>query len=154
MKFPEINKPTGQYWIDEDYKNIEEAQSIQDIFAVAKDVLSRMPDNLAQVCGPITSGGRGLVEENLKYLDKIIDDLQAQGIDIFDQMPFEKTFQRIAYSKTSKEHHDDILTNFYEPIFRSKKITTLYFVPDWESSKGANWEYQKAKELGIETKFI
>ncbi|MFA5997453.1 MAG: DUF4406 domain-containing protein [Candidatus Paceibacterota bacterium] len=149
MTFPEINKSTKQYWTEEDFTKLQEAQNIQDVFSIAKDVLSRMPDSLAQVCGPITSGGKGSIGENLKYLDEIIDELQKQGVHIFDQMPFEETFQRIAYSKTSTEDHDDILTEFYEPIFRSGKINTLYFVPDWESSRGAQWEYERAKRLGM-----
>jgi hypothetical protein len=150
MKFPELNKATQQYWTEEDFEKLEEAQTIRDVFEVAKRILSRMPDNLAQVCGPITSGGKGSVEENLKELDRMIDVLQEQGVHIFDQMPFEKPFRKIAYSKTSTEHHDDVLNHFYEPIFKLGKIKTFYFLPGWESSKGAKWEYQKAIELGIE----
>lgn len=154
MIFPEINKNTRQYWTEENFETLEKTQTIQEVLAVAQDVISRMPDDLAQVCGPVTSGGKGSIEENLKFLDSVIDELHEQGVHIFDQMPYEETFQRIAYSKTSDQNHDDILTEFYEPIFRSGKIKTLYFVPGWESSKGSNWEYAKAKELGIEIKHI
>ena len=150
MTFPAINKSTKQYWTEEDFDALQNAQNIQDVFSIAKDVLSRMPDTLAQVCGPITSGGKGSIGENLKYLDEQIDKLQQQGVHIFDQMPFEETFQRIAYSKTSTEHHDDILNDFYEPVFQLGKIKTMYFIPGWESSKGAQWEYERAKRLGME----
>lgn len=154
MIFPEINKITKQYWTEEDFENLQKAETIQNVFEIAQNVISRMPDNVAQVCGPVTSGGKGSIEENLKQFDKVIDDLQEQGVHVFDQMPYEETFQRIAYSKTSDQNHDDILSEFYEPIFRLGKITTLFFVPGWESSKGANWEYQKAQELGIEIKLL
>lgn len=154
MIFPEINKSTRQYWAEEDFISLQEAQTIQEVFEVAQNIISRMPDGLAQVCGPITSGGKGSVEENLKELDKTIDRLQEQGVHIFDQMPFEQPFRKIAYRKTSTEHHDDVLNHFYEPIFKLGKIKTFYFLQGWESSKGANWEYQKAKELGIEIKFL
>lgn len=154
MIFPEVNGTTKKYWTQEDFENLQKAKTVQNVLDIALNVLSRMPDDLAQVCGPITNGGKGSIEENLRFLDSKIDELQEHGIHIFDQMPYEETFQRIAYSKTSEENHDDILTDFYEPIFRSHKIKTLYFVPGWEDSAGSNWEYKKAQELGIEIKFL
>ncbi|MCK9344584.1 MAG: DUF4406 domain-containing protein [Candidatus Pacebacteria bacterium] len=149
MIFPKLNEATKQYWTESDFQKLEEATTIQEVFAVAKSVILRMPDSLAQVCGPITNGGKGSVEKNLEELDKAIDKLQKQGVLIFDQMPFEEPFRKIAYRKTSTQHHDDVLNLFYEPIFKLGKIKTFYFLPGWEGSKGAIWEYHKAEELGI-----
>lgn len=154
MIFPQMSEVTKQYWTENDFQDLQNAETIQDVFKVAQRVISRMPDTLAQVCGPVTSGGKGSIEENLKHFSHIIKELQEQSFHIFDQMPFEETFQRIAYSKTSSQHHDDILSNFYEPIFLLGKIKALYFIPGWETSKGSNWEYAKGQELGLEIRLL
>lgn len=154
MKYPEISKVTKEYWKEKDFKNLETSKTIREVFDIASSVLSRMPDVVAQVCGPITNGGKGSIEENLNFLNYSIQELQTQGIDVFDQMPFEETFHRIIREEAEQQKYVNILTDFYEPLFNVNKIKTLYFVPGWESSRGANWEYEKAKELGIEIKFL
>jgi len=154
IKYPEINETTRQYWETVDFQKLHKAQSIWEIYEVAKNILSRMPETLAQVCGPITSGGKGSIEENLNYLNDSIQELQKQGIHIFDQMPFEETFHRIVREKTYSQTYENILIDFYEPIFQSGKIKTLYFIPGWENSTGAKWEYAQAKALGIKTVFL
>lgn len=149
MKYPEINIITKQYWSDEDFLRLTNANSIKEVFLVASDIISRMPENIGQVCGPISSGGKGSIEENLKELNAVIGKLQEDGLHIFDQMPFEETIHRIVNNTEYNQKYEDILSDFYEPLFMSGRITTLYFIPGWESSRGANWEHNKAEELGI-----
>lgn len=154
MKYPEMNELTKQYWTSEDFDTLRNAKAMTEVFAVASSILSRMPDTLAQVCGPVSSGGKGNIEDNLEYLSSCIDELQKGGLYIFDQMPFEETFHRIIREEAEQQKYTNILTDFYEPLFNIGKIKTLYFIPGWESSRGANWEHDKALELGMEIKFI
>lgn len=154
MKYPEINKNTKQHWTDKDFADLKTAETISDVFRVALNVISRMPNKVGQVCGPVTSGGKGSVEENLLFLNNTIADLQEKGLDIFDQMPYEETFHRIVNSEKYNQKYGNILSDFYEPLFMLGKIDTFYFVPGWESSNGANWEYKKAKELGFGIKIL
>lgn len=154
MKYPEISATTKTYWKQNNLEDLEKIQSFSEMFSIAQDILSRMPERLGQVCGPITTGGYGSKEENLKFLSKSINNLQDQGIDIFDQMPFEETVHRLFEDGALQQTHADILNNFYLPLFSSGKITTLYFVQGWESSKGACWEHDKAKELGLSIVYL
>ena len=95
MKYPEINKKTKEYWREDDFNQLKKVKSFTEMFSIAKIILSRMPANLGQVCGPITNGGLGSKEENLRYLNEAIDSLQKAGVDIFDQIPFEETIHRL-----------------------------------------------------------
>ncbi len=150
MKYPTINKKTNEFWSEEDFRDLEKVISIRDIFIIAERVIGKMEGDLGQVCGPITSGGKGNIEDNLELLNTKINDLLEQGVSIFDQMPFEETFHRVVRENVEKEKYTNILDDFYLPLFLLGRIKTLYFIPGWESSRGANWEYQKAKEMGME----
>jgi hypothetical protein len=152
--YPEISTSTKQYWGDDNFKAISDARTIKEVYMVALNILSKMPDEVAQVCGPVTSGGKESVEENLKYLNKAICELQEKGVDVFDQMPFEETFHRIVNDETTNQKYENILHDFYEPLFTLNRIKILYFVPGWESSRGANWEHDKASELGITISYL
>jgi hypothetical protein len=154
MVYPEVSNITKQYWGGSDFQMLSSARSINEVYAVAVSVLSKMPESVAQVCGPISSGGRGSIEENLKYLNQVIFDLQEKGVAIFDQMPFEETIHRIINDETTNQKYENILYDFYEPLFTLNRIKTLYFVPGWESSRGANWEHNKASELGITISYL
>ena len=69
-------------------------------------------------------------------------------------MPFEETLHRIIHDEHSGQKYENVLTDFYEPLFRSRMIQKLYFVQGWESSRGAQWEYGMAQELGITVQFL
>lgn len=113
-----------------------------------------MPDPVVQVCGPIGTGGLGNVKDNLNAFNIVIHDLQAQGLNVFDQMPFEWPMQVIKFNLDQSIYPEAILTDFYLPLFESGKIKTFYFMKDWKSSKGANWEHAKAIELGIKIIYL
>ena len=153
-KYPVINEATKIFWHNEDFEKVRRATTILELFEVAHDVISRMGDPVAQVCGPLTSGGRESVTKNLSFLNEIIDGLQKENIFVFDQMPFEEAFHRIANSTTYTENHGNILRDFYDPIFTLGKIKTLYFVEGWESSKGATWEHTRGLELGMNLMYL
>lgn len=154
MKYPEINETTKRYWKDFNNDNLYRATTIKEVFSVALDVLSRMPEKMGQVCGPVTSGGIGSVEGNLENLNNQIRKLQEKGVVMFDQMPFEETFHRIIKDESLNQKYENILTDFYEPLFSLNRINTLYFVEGWKSSRGANWEHDKAKELSLSIVYL
>ena len=88
-------------------------------FAIA--MLATMPQPVCQVCGPITTGGRGSIEENLKVLDYAIRYLRAQGRSVFDQQPYQATMQRL--KALQPDYHSAVLNEFYLPVFRAGHIT-------------------------------
>jgi len=150
----ELNNHTRQYWTDEDILKLEQAESVDKMLEVGLAVLKRMPSPVAQVCGPISTGGRGSLLENLVAFNEAIVFLQAEGKIIFDQMPFEASMQRIKSTLQPGEYATSLLTDFYLPIFKSGLIKMMYFLPDWQSSKGASWEHEEAQKLGIEIIYL
>ena len=109
---------------------------------------------IAQVCGPISTGGNGSAEKNLDILAKAIKFLTKKGISVFNQLPFERTFDKIMRDYKTSGYDTPILEEFYGPIFESGKIKNVYFLPGWRKSVGARWEYNYAKKLGIKTIFL
>ncbi len=152
MKLSEVTK---KYWEEKDYKDLDSAKTIADLYMIALRIIDRMPKPLVQVCGPIAeTGGLGSVEANLNLFCNTVIDLQNKGLNVFDQMFFEKLFLDFYHKLPDKEFVKKILNDFYLPIFESGVVTKFYFIPNWESSSGANWEHEKAKELGIEINYL
>lgn len=152
----ELSKITKKYFRDEDFSDLNEAPDIVSIYKVAERILTRMPDNLVQVCGPITSGGKGSIKENLEVFSNKIKELQESGLDVFDQMPFEEPMHRVMleFQKTENGYMNSILNDFYLPLFKTKRIKELYFIQGWESSKGSCWEHNTAINLGIKINYF
>ena len=83
-----------RYYSTDAIKRIRLAKSYRELLIVAIDVLDVMRDqkpwkHIAMVCGPITTGGRGSRDENLKVFSRAIAKLSADGLLVFSQMPFE-----------------------------------------------------------------
>ena len=137
------------YWTQDDLELLERVSSYREMRDIAFRVLQRIPRPTTQVCGPISTGGAGSIEKNVARLGKAIDHLHKNGHNIFNQLPFEDSMQRVrrieggSYSVT-------LLEEFYLPIFESTFIQTLYFLPDWQSSRGATWEHDQAERLGLQ----
>lgn len=150
---PKITR-NHDYWLPEDLESLGKAQSFSELSKVAMGILKRMPQPVGQVCGPISTGGTGKIEENLKIFDGTISRLIAEGQTIFDQMPFEEHFFRIINEEWGTRHNNQLLDDFYLPILASGLVKTLYFIPGWESSHGAAWEHDQAQRLGIEIVYL
>ena len=140
-----------QYYTREHLQKISECKDYEDMVTVALDILMKMPKPVVQVCGPVSTGGRGSIEKNLQRLENAMYKLVAQGIIVFDQASFEEPMQKIRQesSLNADESNLELLEKFYKPLFESGLITTLYFLPDWQSSFGATWERRQAERLGI-----
>lgn len=106
------------------------------------------------MCGPISTGGFGSIKANLNSFNDAIINLQSKNLNVFDQMPFEIPMKNLKYKLSGGEYMEDILTNFYLPIFESGRIQELYFLPHWQSSHGSNWEHEQAKRLGIKITYL
>ncbi len=152
MEFSEITK---QYWEEKDWKDLENVKLASDLYIIAKRIIKRMPKPFVQVCGPIGTGGLGSIDGNLNVFNNTINELQSQGLNVFDQMPFEKPMQELHEKLIAKgEYPKSLLTDFYCPIFESGLISTFYFLPNWKTSTGAKWEHKKAQELGIKIIYL
>ncbi len=152
MEFSEITK---KYWTKEDWENLEKVELVGDLYIIAQSIIFRMPKPFVQVCGPIATGGLNSIKANLNAFNETIKKLQSQGLNIFDQMPFEEPMQKLKKKIISEgEAVNSILTDFYYPIFKSGLISAFYFMPGWQTSFGAKCEHKKAKELGIKIVYL
>ena len=122
---------------------------MQDLLAVARAVLDRMPDPVVLISGPISTGGRGSIEENLRAFSDAIRLVHLSGKTVFNQLPFEDKFIELS-RKSTAAYFTPILDDFFLPILKSGKIKQIIFMKDWQSSTGARWEHAMAVELGIE----
>lgn len=102
---------------------------------------------IIQFCGPISTGGFGDVLENLECLSEVIKETSQIGINTFDQLEFEKSFEEILEEHVGYDY--PILEYFYKPILDEKVIDALFFLPNWQSSVGSKWEFNYAKNKGI-----
>lgn len=143
----------SEYYTPERLGLIKSAQNYQDFLGVALDILEEIArDNgirpIAQVCGPISTGGRNSRKENLGVLSRAINKLNSDGIVVFNQMLFEDDMERVYKSDPSLQGFR-LLEEFYLPIFQSGYISMLCFIPGWSASTGTRWEHERAKELNI-----
>ena len=138
------------YWQEQHYQALKSARSYNDLSAIALDILGAMPQPVGEVCGPISSGGRS-IEENLAVFSKVNDKLTREGKYIVDLVPFEIAMR--AMKRESGLSHIEanlaLLEGFYLPIFKSGKVSELYFIPGWQASHGASWERDRALEFNI-----
>lgn len=143
-----------KHYTQKDFEDIDRAKNFKDLGQVAINVLKRMPGPVIQVCGPISTGGKGNVKDNLLALDKAIIHLKNLGHNIFYQLPLEdKTAEldkKWKIENPSETYCQPILDDIYKPLFESGLIKQLWFLPGWESSRGATWEREQGKRLGIE----
>lgn len=89
-----LERPNGKYWTLEDIQALDEAMMYTDLFIIALRIIDRMPkENLTQICGPITTGGKGSRDANIEEFDKAIFFFISKGENIFDQMPFQDAME-------------------------------------------------------------
>jgi len=150
----ELSEATKKYWEEKDWQDLEKVQSFKELYVIAERVMKRMPQPMIQVCGPIATGGLGSIETNLHAFNETIKKLQADGFTIFDQMPYEDTMQRLKANYSETNHHKGIFEDFYWPVFHSGLVSAFYFMPNWQTSKGATMEHEKAKELGAKIVYL
>jgi hypothetical protein len=131
-------------------------QTYNDLVKIVLDILQRIPQPIGWVCGPISNGGRGSFDENLKEFTRVIIQLRKQGKNIFNQLPFESSLLRIGSYTLAHNAGEKtkLLQGFYQPIFESDLVTTLYFIPDWQSSSDATWEHAQGQRLNLKIVYL
>lgn len=143
-----------QNWTDLEVSEIDKTINCEQMLRIALKKLEKLPRPIVQVCGPITTGGKGSIEANIKEFDIAINRLANEGKIVFDQRPFEIPMQRIRESMKDVIYAHELLNDFYLPIFESGLIDELYFLEGWEKSTGAKWEHNKAQELKIKISYF
>ncbi len=142
----------AKYWTDKNYEDLKKAKNFPDCLKVAYDVIDSIGGQVGIVSGPISTGGQGSVEKNLAEFSKYIETMEKRGEIVFNQLPFENKFAELA--RNSEGYFMPILEDFFLPLFQSGKISKIWFMPNWQTSTGAKWEFEIADKLKIEKGFI
>lgn len=141
------------HWTDLEVELLRTVTTFDEMVPIACDIINRMRQGgkeVHQLCGPMTTGGKGSLEANMKNFHRAIDVAREQGVLVFDQTPFQEAIARLVKDHDARnEYCADILHVFYRGIFKSGLISKLWFLPDWQSSKGATWEWEEAERLGL-----
>lgn len=139
-----------QHWTQEEMHRLHLFSSYAEASKFAMQKLRRLAQPVAQVCGPLTTGGRGSYEANVQMMHDAICLLAARGRTIFDQRPFEIPMLKILRTRAGDDYDYSLLAEFYLPLFESGLIREFHFLPGWESSIGARWEHEQGERLEIE----
>lgn len=140
------------HWTQEEYKACESAKTFKDLLVIALQILERMKKlgkPIVEVCGPMTTGGRGSAEENFRLYNFAVKSLEDTGKIVFNPTPFQETMGRLSTHLQGGEYNMDILEVFYRGLFSSGYIDTVYFLPGWQTSKGASWERKNIAGFGV-----
>lgn len=136
-------------WESKDYRDVSVATTFEQLLEIALVILSRIPDPVGIVCGPLTTGGLGSLEANTEEFKRRIGQLQQQGENIFNQMPFEPRMQKIKKTPYYDPTRDHLLEAFYGGLFKKERLKTLFIIPPGEKmSYGLNWEIKRGELLG------
>lgn len=133
------------------------AETFEQLVAIALREARKFPGGCHIVCGPISTGGRGSIDANIKVFASTIDALRSVPYPIFNQVPYEAKISELRLkwiagdpANRTGQYYTDILTCFYLPLFESGAIVRAWFIPDWASSHGACWERETLGKLSVE----
>lgn len=120
-----------------------QADSLPALAMIALDELTKVGDNCALVCGPVSSGGMGNVDDNLGVFNATIASLRRTDPMVFDTLPFEAGIigLRNAFednpANAGKSFLMPLMSEFYQPLCSHPSLTHAYFIPGWEASFGS-----------------
>src|SRR3989338_4934806 len=146
------------FWSKDVLESLETCQNFLCLSDKAIRVIEKMqPGPVAQVCGPISTGGLGSIEKNLAVLNNAVKNLKARGLTVFEQHPLEKHIRRLCDAEMFEAYKKGdmrLLEEIYLPIFKSGYIHELHFVPLWNTSIGTAWEHEQAILLGLKIEYL
>ena len=144
---------TTYYWTVAERTALEKISSWDDMIPVALGILRRMSaleKPIVQICGPMTTGGRGSLAANMAFFKRAQLVASNHGLVIFDQTPFQDAMIRLSSEWGKRQEYcTPILEVFYRGVFQSGHVSALYFLPGWEGSVGSRWEREEGARLSL-----
>lgn len=133
----------SKHYEQEDFARLETATSFEELVDIALTILRRIKNEgheVVQICGPMSTGGLGNIEDNFAFFRAAIEIARDKGLVVFDQTHFQHAMERLSKHLVNDEYNMDILEIFYRKVFESGLISKALFLPLWETSKGSCWE--------------
>lgn len=136
------------YWTKKEHQALRLCPSFEELGQIALGILRKMPQPVVEVCGPMSTGGRGSLEKNMELFQISIEILADKGYHVFDQIVFQDKMKQLCDYGNRKDYPMEILEIFYRKVFCSGYIKKAFFLPDWHTSLGATWEREFIIKLG------
>jgi hypothetical protein len=143
------------YWTNEHRLQAEGARDLHELLQVALGVATAHPYEppLVMVCGPMTTGGFGCLEKNMRAFEISVQLLREAGFNVFNIHAFQPALKSIvSHDPATGVYARDILEVFCAGIYRSGRIWTAYFLPGSENSVRARWEREFLPTCGTDVK--
>jgi hypothetical protein len=137
------------HWTEQDHRLVASCKSILDLSQVGISLLRELAGKgaVSQLCGPMSTGGLGSRVENLSLFSQAIKVAREHGLLVFNQLPFQGALHQLTAHLLAEEKAVSILEGFWRPLFEAQIIKTAYFLPAWETSRGALWERELVTAL-------
>jgi hypothetical protein len=139
-----------EYWTAPYRLRLRQAQELHELIPIGIDVVRAMPKPRIMICGAITTGNRS-IEENIAIFKATILWHIHGGHYVFNQFLFEDLMKRHVedWAKHSPGQYCNPILDVYAKIFETREIEIFPFIPGWEKSKGATFERNVIKKLGL-----
>lgn len=128
----------------------EKHQILATLAIAAINRLKELPQPVVRVSGPLTSGGFGY-DENLRRFIVAQEKLKTDGYTVFDY--FEGNFDERQIVPLQLPWQE-VMEHYRVPIMETGLITTMFMMPLWEGSNGANVEHDFAIKTGMSIEYI
>jgi hypothetical protein len=155
---PGVSFGIRNYWCKDDLSYLQELSLLDDpelivdsAWLIAKSMLSRTPETMAMVCGPISqiSPSMWSKEQNLNVFHRtMLKIAMEEKIEVFNQLPFETAFAKVEVLLHSTHRHllydgsssGFFITHFYRKVIATNKRWKPFFIHHWHRSTGATLE--------------
>jgi hypothetical protein len=134
-----------------------DAESFEELAAIAVAELRKRNELVDMVCGPITTGGTGNPSYNFDIFNATIEGLTRLGHTLFDQRPYEFGLNKLVRQWQEAGNNGyclPIFDTFYTAVLDQRFIARAWFIPRWQTSTGAKLEYKRFRELEIDMEFL
>jgi hypothetical protein len=147
-----------EHWTEAEIAALNKARSFRELSETGVVIAERMKQahNVVVMCiGPMTTGGLGDLSRNMDRFRRAIDFAKTKylstGSNVFNQAVFQqKMIELIAASlRPPQAYVQELLDEFYRPVFATRHIDGFLYFPDWDTSYGARWEVEVSREYGI-----
>ncbi len=149
------------HWTPEDHRDVELSATMAHLAVPGIRMLRKLRQESPSgkvylLSGPMTTGGFGNFEQNMMLFEHAIEIARENGMCVFNQLPFQTGMIRligkpdnIMFDGNGLPYPQNILDDFYWPLFECGELTDLLLFPTWTGSNGSTQEFTKALDLGI-----
>ena len=140
---------TLEHWTEQDHRLAASCKNVGDLAHLGIALLRELSSKgaIAQLCGPMSTGGLGSRSANLSVFSQCIHISREQGLLVFNQLPFQGALHQLTADFSPEEKATTILECFWRPVFEAQIVSAAYFLPTWDTSRGAIWERKLVQVL-------